>query len=65
MKKWIFGLLLSVNVIFFAVMYWGAALTVDTKNPPVQAAINADKLKLMSMSVASAPVSVVDRKSVV
>lgn len=54
MMKWILALLLLVNVIFFAVMHWGGALTVDAINPPVQAALNADKIKLLDMSAASA-----------
>lgn len=54
MRKWIFGLLVLVNVIFFAVMHWGGALTADANNPPLQAALNADKIKLAEMSAASA-----------
>lgn len=54
MKKWILALLVLVNVIFFTVMHWGGALTVDSINPPVQAALNADKIKLLDMSAASA-----------
>lgn len=59
MKKWILAVLVLVNVIFFAVMHWGGALTVDANNPPVQAALNADKIKLLDMSApaASAPAS--------
>lgn len=61
MMKWILALLVLVNVIFFAVMHWGGALTVDTNNPPVQATLNADKVKLLDMSAtataASAPAS--------
>lgn len=57
MMKWILALLALVNVIFFAVMHWGAALTVDSINPPVQAALNADKIKLLDMSAASAAAS--------
>ena len=57
MRKWIFGLLVLVNVIFFAVMHWGGALTADANNPPMQAALNADKIKLAEMSAASAPAS--------
>lgn len=50
MMKWIFGLLLLVNVSFFAVMRWGGELTVDANNPPVQAALNADKMRLLPLS---------------
>ena len=59
MKKWILAVLVLVNVIFFAVMHWGGALTVDANNPPVQAALNADRIKLLDMSppAASAPAS--------
>ncbi len=59
MMKWIFGLLVLVNVLFFAVMHWGGALTVDAGNPPVQAALNADKVKLAGVNAVSAPVSAV------
>lgn len=59
MKKWILALLVLVNFIFFAVMHWGGALTVDANNPPVQAMLNADKIKLLDMNApaASAPAS--------
>lgn len=57
MMKWIFGLLLLVNVLFFAVMRWGGALTVDTGNSPAQAAINTEKIKIVNLSAISAPVS--------
>ena len=36
MMKWIFGLLIAVNLVFFALMQWGSALMVDT-TPPTQA----------------------------
>jgi hypothetical protein len=52
MMKWIFGLLLLVNVVFFAVMQWGHALTVDASNPPAQAELNADKIKIVGLNVA-------------
>ena len=56
MMKWIFGLLLLVNVVFFAVMQWGGALTIDTSNPLVQAELNADKIKIVSMVTPTVPV---------
>ena len=56
MMKWVFVLLLLANVAFFAVMQWGSALTVDENNPPLQAALNADKIKIVSILPASAPV---------
>lgn len=58
MKKWILALLVLLNVVFFAVMHWGGALTVDAINPPVQAALNADKIKLLDMSAPAASSSV-------
>ncbi len=57
MMKWIFGLLLLINVLFFAVMRWGGALTVDAGNTPAQAAINAEKIKIVNLGAISAPVS--------
>lgn len=59
MMKWVFGLLVLVNILFFAVMHWGARLSVDANNPPVQGPLNADKIKLLSLSPVSAPASAV------
>lgn len=59
MMKWIFGLLLLVNLLFFAVMRWGSALTVDASSPPVQAALNAEKIKLLSPDAVSSPASAI------
>lgn len=59
MRMWIFGLLVLANAVFFAVMQWGGELMVDANNPPVQAELNADKLKLMSVPANSAPASAV------
>ncbi len=56
MTKWVVGLLLLANILFFAVMRWGAALTVDADVPMVQAEISPDKLRLLSEAV---PVSTV------
>jgi hypothetical protein len=65
MMKWMFGLLLLVNVSFFAVMHWGAALTVDNSNPPLQAAVNADKIKMLAFDAGSAPASATSAASAV
>ena len=53
MLKWLFGVLLAVNVIFFAAMKWGAWLTTDLENPTVKAELNADKVLLLSDSPAA------------
>ncbi len=54
MMKWIFGLLILVNLVFFAVMQWGSALTAETV-APTQAPFNADKIKIVSILPASSP----------
>lgn len=59
MMKWIFGLLVLVNVVFFALVQWGSGLTEDADNPPVQEALNADKIKLLPPEAISAPASAV------
>ncbi len=48
MIKWLLGLLLLVNILFFAVMRFGSALTVDADAPRVEAEINPDKIRMMS-----------------
>lgn len=65
MRKWIFGLLLLGNVVFFALMQWGSALTVDADNPPTQGALNADKIKIVNMSAFLASTSVLPVASAV
>ena len=45
--KWLFGLLLTVNLVFFAYMQWGEILTGENNNLPNQPALNAEKLKLL------------------
>lgn len=55
MTKWLVGLLLLVNILFFAVMHWGAALTVDTDMPAVQAELSPDKIRLLSGVVPASP----------
>ena len=61
MMKWIFGFLLLVNIVFFAAMQWGKALTVDTNSLLTQPALNPEKVKIVSMVAAatSAPASAV------
>lgn len=55
MMKWIFGLLILVNLVFFAVMQWGGALTVDN-TPSIQTPLNADKIKIVTVLPTSSPV---------
>jgi len=47
MMKWIAGVLVLVNVLFFAVMQWGGVLAVDAGNPSLGHAINADKVRVL------------------
>jgi len=54
MTKWLLGLLLAANVVFFAVMQWSGALMADADVLSVQTPLNADKIRLVS-EVASAP----------
>ncbi len=56
MTKWIVGLLLLANLALFSWMRWGSALTVDGGDA-AQAALNADKIKLLALQPASAAVS--------
>jgi hypothetical protein len=55
MMKWIVGLLLLANLALFGWMRWGSMLTVDVDAVSVQAALNADKIKLLPLHSASAP----------
>jgi hypothetical protein len=55
MTKWIVGLLLLANLALFGWMRWGSMLTMDTDAVTVQAALNADKIKLLPLQPASAP----------
>lgn len=48
--KWLFGLLLLANLMFFAFMQWGGALVEDSRNLQPQQAINAEKIKLLTAS---------------
>ena len=58
MTKWFAGLLLLVNILLFAVMNWGGALTVDTEIPAVQAEISPDKIRLLSEVAPASSVAV-------
>ncbi len=54
MTKWIVGLLLLANLALFGWMQWGAALKEDPGAPAVQAALNADKVRLLEYAPSSA-----------
>ena len=63
MLKVLLGLLVIVNLIFFALMQWGDRLTVERDNPAVKAEFNADQVRLVSevqsgVVAASAPLAV-------
>ena len=47
--KWLFALLLAINLIFFAVMQWGEKLTGGNNNFPVQPTLNEEKIQLLAM----------------
>ncbi len=47
-------LLLLVNIIFFALMQWGGKLNGEGKNPQPLAALNPEKIKLLSAPVVAA-----------
>ena len=57
MTKWIVGLLLLANLALLGWMRWGSMLTVDTDAVTMQAALNADKIKLLALQSASSPAS--------
>ena len=48
--KWLFWLLLAVNLVFFAYMQWGKMLTVANTQLLHQPPLNADKIKLLAAS---------------
>lgn len=48
MLKWIAGVLLVLNVLFFCWMQWGGSLTVEAGNPALQPELNAARVKIMS-----------------
>jgi hypothetical protein len=54
MTKWIVGLLLLANLALFGWMRWGSMLTVDVDAASAQAALNADKIKLLPLQPTSA-----------
>lgn len=54
MTKSIVGLLLLANLALFGWMRWGQTLTVDADAQAVQAALKADKIRLVEWSTASA-----------
>jgi len=59
MTKWVLGLLLVLNIAFFALMQWGGALTKDADAVVVQAPLNEDKIRLVSGVVPASSVSAV------
>ncbi|MDH2917237.1 MAG: SPOR domain-containing protein [Gallionella sp.] len=48
MTKWVLGLLLAANIVFFAAMQWGGVLTQDVDATVLQPQFNTDKIKLDS-----------------
>ncbi len=52
MTKWIVGLLLA-NLVLFGWIRWGSMLTVDVDAISAQAALNADKIKLLPLQADS------------
>jgi hypothetical protein len=57
MTKWIVGFLLLANLALLGWMRWGNMLTVDTDAVTMQAALNADKIKLLALQSAPSPAS--------
>ena len=65
MMRWLFGLLLAINLIFFAVIQWGEKLTSGNNHAPNQPALNEEKIKLLAiMPETSAPTPAVPAASV-
>jgi len=69
MTKWVLSLLLVVNIVFFAVMQWGAALTRDVEAVSAQTPLNTDKIRLVSdvvpaSSAASASSAIISSNTV-
>ncbi len=64
MTKWLVGLLLLANILFFAAMRWGAMLTTDADVPMVQAEVSPDKIRLISdvMPASSVAAAATDAK---
>jgi len=48
MTKWVLGALLVANIILFAMMRWGGALTEDADASLMQIPFNAEKIKLVN-----------------
>lgn len=48
MTKWVLGILLAVNIVFFALMQWGGALTKDVEAAAAQTPLNMEKIRLVS-----------------
>jgi hypothetical protein len=57
MMKKVFWILLAGNAIFFAVMQWGGLLTAEPDAPPVQAALNEQKIRLLAAPPSAVPQS--------
>ena len=57
MMKKVFWILLAGNAIFFAVMQWGGLLTAEPDAPPVQAALNEQKIRLLGAPPSAVPQS--------
>lgn len=55
MKKWMIGLLL-LNLALFGWIWWGDVLTADIDDQSAQSSLNADKIRLLELSAASATV---------
>lgn len=51
MMKGLFGLLLVLSLVLFALMQWGGGLTGANKNAQMLAELNPDKIKLLDMPV--------------
>lgn len=58
MMKWLFWILLFSNLVFFALMQWGSALTGESRNLRSQPALNAEKLRLLVDASPVAPATV-------
>lgn len=50
--KWLFGFLLSLSILLFALMQWGDLLTEATKNGQTLAELNPEKIKLLDKPAA-------------
>lgn len=55
--KGLFGALLLANLLFFAFIQWGGALTGDSKNLQAQPPLNAEKIKLFLPPTAPNPIA--------